>query len=123
MSAASDIALEGVLTLEKRLRGVGLDWGTGIGHLALACAQSDKVDKVYGFDINQENIECAKVNAVCNGLSHKTQFIAADSYSPLDPKYNNLFSTLKLDFIVSNPPASDLETSDGFDFRRRAETC
>ena len=55
----------------------------GVGLLALECARSPSVDFVYGFDIEEANVECSLENAERNELNHKTDFLLADSFTPL----------------------------------------
>eukprot|EP00466_Bigelowiella_natans_P004892 jgi/Bigna1/143262/aug1.77_g17970 len=121
LSPASAISLEAVKNLRRDLHGVGLDWGTGVGLLALACAQLDSVDFMYGFDIEEENIQCSIENSRKNGLGDKALFLIADSTDPFDPKEREAFRDKRLDFVVANPPASDMATTDGFEFRSAAD--
>jgi len=107
-----------VKELRRELHGVGLDWGTGVGLLALACAQLDSVDFMYGFDIEKENIQCSIENSRKNGLEDKALFLVADSTRPFDLKEREAFRDKRLDFVIANPPASDMASTDGFEFRR-----
>ena len=73
---------------------------------------------MYGFDIEEENVSCARRNAQNNGLSNKTEFVRADSFTPFEEADRARLADITFDFIIANPPASDLTATDGFEFRR-----
>jgi len=111
-----------LLTLAKQgdeLRGVGLDWGCGIGVLAIAAARMRSVRRVVGLDLSPENVASARENAVLNGVQEAVAFAEADSFAPVSRHGQALIARLRgaVDFLVANPPHS--ATHDGFDFRRR----
>lgn len=70
-------------TGDKFLRGYGLDWGTGIGVLAILAGWLPKVQHVYALDISEENILCAQRNVELNNLTQKVTCFVADSFEPV----------------------------------------
>jgi hypothetical protein len=118
LSPASHILLEAIAAHQDRLQGVGLDWGCGVGCLAVLAARIKTVEKVIGLDISPANIEAAVKNAAVNGVGEKASFMLSDSYTPCAPEDRQTLDRLrgKIDFILSNPPSSDWD--DGFGFRR-----
>lgn len=118
LSPASHIMLKAISQNKDRLHGTGIDWGTGIGCLAILAAKISTVDKLYGLDISKENIETAQKNALSNSVSDKVRFVRGDSYCPYLTEDQREIDCLRgnVDFIVSNPPSSDED--DGFGFRR-----
>ncbi len=103
------------------LRGVGIDWGCGVGCLAIAgCVGAPEVSQVYGLDIDAANVEAARANAERHGLGAKCQFHQADSFAISDPRAAaDLAALSPVDFIVANPPADHDAGGDGFGWRRR----
>lgn len=69
---------------KKYLAGQGIDWGTGIGVLALVAAHWPQVTHLFALDICTENVKCAKRNAELNELANKVTCMRADSFEPLD---------------------------------------
>jgi|GEM_PF-229875 [ribosomal protein S5]-alanine N-acetyltransferase len=118
LTPASYILIEAITNNKEILNGIGIDWGTGIGCLAILAAKIELVDKVYGLDISKENIYIAAKNAKDNNVTDKVCFMLADSYSPFNGEEKQEFDKLrgKVNFILSNPPSSDWD--DGFGFRR-----
>ncbi|MBK8904927.1 MAG: 50S ribosomal protein L11 methyltransferase [Anaerolineaceae bacterium] len=118
LTPASRVALQAIGQHRERLVGIGLDWGTGGGALAIAAAQLAAVERVIGLDIVPENVAAARQNAVLNNVADKTSFFLADSYRPTAVTDQNHLATLhgQLRFILANPPSSDGD--DGFGFRR-----
>lgn len=118
LTPASNILIETIIKHKDILSGIGIDWGSGVGCLAILAAKIRSVDKVYGLEISPPNIEAARKNAQENGVADKSRFILADSYSPYDPKEKHEFNRLRgrVNFIVANPPSSDWD--DGFGYRR-----
>ncbi|MCB8977996.1 MAG: 50S ribosomal protein L11 methyltransferase [Ardenticatenaceae bacterium] len=118
LTPASRVALQAVGQHRERLTGIGLDWGTGGGVLAIAAARLTAVAQVLGLDIAPENVAAARQNAELNGVSEKTSFFLADSYAPTAVSDQNYLAALhgQIQFILANPPSS--EGDDGFAFRR-----
>jgi methylase of polypeptide subunit release factors len=118
LTPASHILLNAIVQNQTELSGVGMDWGSGIGCLAILAARIPAVRKVYGLEISKENVKAAARNAEENRVAEKTKFLAADSYAPFDPDDRRMVEGLRrdVDFILSNPPSSDWD--DGFGFRR-----
>ncbi len=118
LTPASHILLNAIVQNQARLRGTGIDWGSGIGCQAILAAQIPTVSKMYGLEISMENVKAAAWNAKENGVADKVTFLAADSYAPFDGDDRKTVEGLRgnVDFILSNPPSSDGD--DGFGFRR-----
>lgn len=116
---ASRIAVQAIADHAALLAGDGIDWGCGVGLLAIAAARIPAVTQVIGLDIAEINVAIARQNAERNGVSAKTAFWVADSYRPLPPEGRDALAALvgRCGFILANPPAS--EGDDGFGFRRR----
>ena len=100
------------------LKGIGLDWGTGSGCLAIAAARIVDVFHVAGLDISETSVAIARQNASHNAVSDKTSFFVSNSYAPVDRRERRTLDSLerRVDFVLANPPAS--EHDDGFGFRR-----
>ncbi|MDP4268470.1 MAG: class I SAM-dependent methyltransferase [Bacteroidota bacterium] len=118
LTPASKIIIDAVIRNQDHIKGIGLDWGSGTGCLAILAARINSVKKVYGLEISEDNIKISKKNAEENGVSQKVQFILSDSYTPFKIEDREELDKLrkKVNFILSNPPSSDWD--DGFGFRR-----
>lgn len=114
---ASRIGLRAIGAHRHLLHGVGLDWGCGIGVLAIAAARLASVSQVIGLDIEPVNIEQATENAARNGVADKVVFYLADSVTPVTGATTLEAVTGRVGFVLANPPAS--VGDDGFEFRRR----
>lgn len=92
-------------------RGIGADFGSGVGVLSLALLSSFhmSIDKIYGFEIDDHAIKVSRLNAQLNGFQNRFEAI-----NNLDPKLpgNNDESSLKntLDFAIANPPYNVVPT-------------
>lgn len=118
LTAASRVMLQAIASHQGLLHGTGIDWGSGVGGLAILAAKIASVSAVYGLEIFEQNIDAAVENARVNNVSHKVRFLWSDSYTPYRHEDRLKLEALKgsIDFIVSNPPSS--EGDDGFTFRR-----
>jgi hypothetical protein len=116
---ASRTALRAVAEHRHALRGVGIDWGCGVGGLAILAAKASGVERVVGLEQSRADVEIARANARRNGVAERCRFVVADSYVPLDAGERAELEELRrrVDFLLSNPPAS--AGDDGFGFRRR----
>jgi len=72
-----------------------LDIGTGCGILAIIAAR--KAKKVVATDVNPHAVECARLNAESNGLSHKIEVRQGVFFQPIQ-------KTERFDVIVFNAP-------------------
>ena len=119
LTPASLIAVEAIGRHQTRFRGVGLDWGSGSGILAIAAARIPHVDVVVGLELVEANVHIARRNAERNGVQGKVSFFRSDSYRALEPQGENAIAALEgaVDFILANPPSSS-PSDDGFEFRR-----
>ena len=118
LTPASLISLTAIVAQQRLLHGVGLDWGSGVGCLAIAAARIPAVEQVVGLEIDPLNVAAAQANADRNGAAGKTRFLVADSYAPFDSADRAALAKWagRVEFILANPPASDGD--DGFEFRR-----
>ena len=118
LSPASLISVQAIVGNQDLLKGIGLDWGTGSGCLAITAARIADVFHVAGLDISETSVATAYKNASYNAVSDKTSFFVANSYSPVDWRVRRALDSLerRVDFVLANPPAS--EDDDGFGFRR-----
>ena len=119
ITPASLISLEAIANNQHLLAGVGLDWGSGAGCLAIAAARIPAVQRVIGLELSAANVTVARQNAAANGVDPKTKFFESNSYSPISAADRRELESLagRIDFIVANPPSSDGD--DGFGWRRR----
>jgi len=118
ITPASRIAIRAIGTNRQFLSGVGIDWGSGSGCMAIAAARLPSVEQLIGLELSPANVEIARHNAAQNDIADKLQFIHADSYTPFGEADRKNLQSLRgqIDFILANPPASDGD--DGFGFRR-----
>lgn len=115
---ASEVALEAVCARRELLGGCGIDWGCGIGLLAIAAARAPGVEGVLGLDVVPANVAASRANAARNRVADRARFLLADSFSPVVPAERGVVGDLagELRFVLANPPAS--VGDDGFGFRR-----
>lgn len=108
---------------ERLLCGTGVDWGTGIGNLAIACALAStegRIKCIFGLDVVPENIRLARLNGEDNAVSHVCEFHEADSFTPKAADVaQKLSAAVPLDFVVANPPGDHNPGGDSFGWRRR----
>lgn len=116
---ASRIGLLAVGRHRDLLSGIGIDWGCGVGVLAIAAAQVPTVERVIGLDIEPLNTTQAAHNAALNAAADRAVFYVADSMAPMAPEGVAALEqvTGSVQFVLANPPAS--AGDDGFGFRRR----
>jgi methylase of polypeptide subunit release factors len=119
LTPASFISLTAIVANAELLHGTGLDWGSGVGCLAVAAARIPTVDLMIGLELSPSNVVVARANAKLNGVADKTRFIVSNAYEPVELADRRALDGYRerVDFIVANPPAS--EGDDGFEFRRR----
>lgn len=116
---ASLVGVEAVTRHRHHLRGLGLDWGSGIGCLAIVAAHVEGVREVAGLEIEARNVDAARANAARCGVADRTRFLLADSYEPYRAEDRAWLSAVegRVDFILANPPSSS-PRDDGFGYRR-----
>jgi release factor glutamine methyltransferase len=78
-----------------------LDMGTGSGVSALLAARAGS--DVVAVDINPEAVECARANAVTNGLSDSITFLHGDLFDGVEGDF---------DLIIFDPPFRWFEPRD-----------
>ena len=118
LTPASRITVAAVGAERDRLAGDGIDWGSGVGCVAIAAARIHGVDAVLGLEIRPENVAAARANAAANGVADAVRFFRSDSFVPAEPEGRRALAALEAqaDFVVANPPASTGD--DGFGWRR-----
>ncbi len=117
LTPASLVAIRAIAENQNMLSGVGIDWGSGSGCLAIVAARIPSVVEVFGLEISPSNVEIAQANAQENSVGDKVRFMLADSYLPHAHPHRTALHTLRgqVDFVLSNPPSSE---DDGFEYRR-----
>lgn len=116
---ATMISLEAIGRHQSRFGGIGLDWGSGSGVLAIAAARIPAVDVVIGLELEEANVRASLENAERNAVASKVSFFRSDSYEPFETRGRQALHSVEgmVDFILANPPSSSPE-GDGFEFRR-----
>ena len=69
LTPASRLSLLGVAAHRALLRGVGIDWGSGCGCLAIEAARAPGVDHVVGLERDPVSVELARENAALNDVA------------------------------------------------------
>lgn len=117
-TAATRISLKALADQGWRLGGRGIDWGCGVGGLAIVAARLPDVEGVVGLDLVPENVQAARRNAHRNGVGLRARFYVADSFDAVDEEGRRTLAELegRGRFVLANPPASDGD--DGLSFRR-----
>ena len=118
LTPASYVIIDAIINHQNELQGIGIDWGSGIGCLAILASKIKTVERVYGLEISENNVVTAKKNAEENGVADKVRFMLSDSYDPYEEKERLELKQNrgKVHFVLANPPSS--EGDDGFEFRR-----
>lgn len=118
ITPASLLCLEGIGQNRELLAGIGIDWGSGSGCLAIAAARIPAIERIVGIDVAAEDVAAANRNAARNGVADQVTFIEADLYVPAREDDRSLLDGLvgKCDFLIGNPPASPGD--DGMGWRR-----
>lgn len=119
VTPASVVAIRGVAAHLDLLGGVGIDWGTGTGGLAIAAARSPTVQQVIAIDVIEANLAAVRANAASNGVASKVVPVLADGFTPLDAAAADALAHLagRVAFLVANPPGQ--AGDDGLGWRRR----
>jgi release factor glutamine methyltransferase len=81
--------------VERKVRGVVLDMGTGSGIQAITAARKPEVTHVVAVDVNPQALEEARKNAVSAGVSGKIEFRLSDLFQAVEERF---------DYILFNPP-------------------
>ncbi|MEN8907468.1 MAG: methyltransferase [Clostridiales bacterium] len=89
LTPASYILIKAIVNNKNFLKGIGIDWGSGIGCMAILAAKINEVKKIYGLEISKDNLNISKKNALENSVNNKTIFILADSYMTLSREDDN----------------------------------
>jgi 16S rRNA G966 N2-methylase RsmD len=118
LTPASINALQAIYQNQELLFGKGIDWGCGTGCLAISAARIEKVSRVIGLDISEENIRQARQNVRANHVQGKVEVELSDSYAPMTASGWRKLEAYRgqTQFILANPPSS--QGDDGFEYRR-----
>jgi release factor glutamine methyltransferase len=81
--------------VERLVKGIVLDMGTGSGIQAVTAAMQPEVSHVLAVDINPLAIEAAKWRAWDAGVIDKMEFVVSDLFDDVEEVF---------DWIVFNPP-------------------
>jgi len=119
VTPASRVCARAIARCRDLLRGVGIDWGTGTGLLAILAARIPAVERVVAVEYDPSAVAVARANAASNGVSDRVEVIRADLFAAFDPADRATLRGLegRADFLLANPPASD--DGDGLEWRRR----
>ncbi len=118
LTPASRITVAAVGAEQRRLEGAGIDWGSGVGCVAIVAGRAPAVNAVIGLELRAANVETARANAAANGVADRVRFFQSDSYAPITKAGRTALARLegRAGFVVANPPASTGD--DGFGWRR-----
>ena len=119
VTPGSRITISAVAHLATDLSGVGMDWGTGVGGVAVALAHVPAVRRVVAVDVSRPSLDAARINAAENGVADRIDFVWADLMSPLDEAAARTLQGVasQLEFLIANPPGSGGD--DGLGWRRQ----
>ena len=81
------------------------DLGTGTGIISILIAAKNNIQKIYGFDIQEDMIEMANRSVKMNNLQDKIEMINTDIVGLSKSKFKNVFDT-----VVTNPPYKKMNT-------------
>ncbi len=119
VTPASRVTLRSVGRHRELLAGIGIDWGSGTGCLAIAAARVEGVRRVVAVERDPLAVASIGENARRNGVAGRIVAVRADVLRPLDPTGEDVLSSVRgeVGFVVANPPVSP--DGDGLGFRRR----
>lgn len=80
-------------------KGVTIDLGTGTGIIPLRLYAKNKIDKIYGVEIQEEVADMAKRSIALNNLEDKIEILNIDL-----KKLKEHFGKCTVDVITTNPP-------------------
>lgn len=101
VSTTSQITLGKIETLPPTsMRGIGADFGSGVGIQAIALLKTQPLSKVYGLEVDSHAIALSKLNATFNQVQDRFEAIENKDPNLLTQKLNGQ----KLEIAVSNPP-------------------
>src|SRR5437660_11782585 len=76
---ATLIAVEAIAEKRALLSGTGLDWGRGVGCLAIQAARIETVGSVTGLELSSDNLLAPQRNASRNGVAPKTRCVMSET--------------------------------------------
>lgn len=119
VTPASRVCARSVVHRRDLLSGVGIDWGTGTGLLAILAARIPGVERMVAIDVDPTAVEVARRNARRNGCADQVDVVRADLFEAFDPDGRERLDALEgnAGFLLANPPHS--EEGDGLEWRRR----
>ena len=80
-------------------KGMVMDLGTGTGIIPLRLIHNEKVQKIYGVEIQKDVAAMARRSVLLNNLEEKIEILDMDL-----KELENIFSKHSFDCVVSNPP-------------------
>lgn len=89
----------------SRKNAVIADLGTGTGIISILVSAKNDVDKIYGFDIQEDMTEMASRSVKMNKLEDKIEMINADIVGLSKTDFKN-----KFDYVITNPPYKKMNT-------------
>ena len=81
------------------------DIGTGTGIISILIAAKNRINKIYGFDIQEEMVEMANRSVELNNFKEKIEIIKANIVGLSESGYKN-----KFDYVITNPPYKKINT-------------
>ncbi len=119
VTPASRVCARAIARSRHLLWGVGIDWGTGTGLLAILAARIPTVERVVAVEYDRTAVETARANAARNGVADRVTVVHADLFTAFDPADQPTIDSLEgqAAFLLANPPHSD--EGDGLEWRRR----
>lgn len=82
--------------VDREVKGLVLDMGTGCGIQAITAARKPEVTRVVAVDVNLQALEEAEENAVSAGVSGKIEFRPSDLFQAVGDE--------RFDYVLFNPP-------------------
>lgn len=81
------------------------DLGTGTGIISLLVSAKNKINKIYGFEIQEEMVEMANRSVELNKLKEKIEIVKENIVGLSEIGYKNRF-----DYVITNPPYKKINT-------------
>lgn len=81
------------------------DLGTGTGIISILIAAKNKINKIYGFEIQEEMAEMADRSMIMNNLQEKVEIKNEDICGMSKRNWNK-----KFDVVITNPPYKKINT-------------
>ncbi len=119
VTAASRVMVRAIGSHAQLLSGIGIDWGTGTGLLAIVASRIPAVTQVVAIEVEDDAVETARRNLRVNGADGAVHLVRADLFEPRDTEGAAVLRRIAghATFLIANPPHSS--DGDGLGWRRR----